>query len=96
MVPFAANLVGQVLSCPESDEPTHIRFILNDGVVPLTGVRGCRFDANGLCSLDTFIKGMKERIEEIDFAFDCFANYTLSNPAGILDGRPPASVRPRK
>lgn len=94
--PFSSNLVGQVISCPAGNEPTHIRFILNDGVVPLTGIKGCKADKNGLCELGPFITAMRERIGEIDWAFDCLANYTVPNPAGIVDGRPPASVHPRK
>lgn len=41
--PFASNLVGQVLSCPASSaEPTHIRWILNDAVVPAPASRAAR------------------------------------------------------
>ncbi|KAJ3728872.1 histidine phosphatase superfamily [Lentinula raphanica] len=76
--PFASRLIGQVLSCPASDTPTHIRWILNDGVLPQTGINGCEEDPNGLCEINTFIAGMKQRIEEVDFAFDCFGNYTFS------------------
>ncbi|KIJ40365.1 hypothetical protein M422DRAFT_173669, partial [Sphaerobolus stellatus SS14] len=95
IAPFAANLVGQVLSCPAAANASHIRFILNDGVVPLTGVKGCKSSQDGLCPLDTFIAAMKERIEEVDFDFDCLANYTIADPTKITDGRPPPSVRPK-
>ncbi|KAH7929307.1 phosphoglycerate mutase-like protein [Leucogyrophana mollusca] len=93
IAPFASNLVAQVLSCPASEEPTHIRFILNDGVVPLTGVNGCLEDKNGLCALSSFISGMQERIGQIDFDYDCFANYTMPDPDNITDGRYPAWMR---
>ncbi|KAJ4488333.1 phosphoglycerate mutase-like protein [Lentinula aciculospora] len=76
--PFASQLVGQVLSCPASDTPTHIRWLLNDGVLPQSGIKGCGDDPDGLCELETFIAGMKQRIKEVDFVFDCFANYTFS------------------
>ncbi|KAF5391937.1 hypothetical protein D9757_001686 [Collybiopsis confluens] len=78
LAPFGSRLVGQVLSCPASDKPTHIRWILNDAVLPQTGIGKCKYDCNGLCELDTFINGMKQRVEEIDFLFDCFGNYTVS------------------
>jgi len=78
IAPFGSTLVGQVLSCPASDTPTHIRWLLNDAVLPQTGIQGCEFDKDGLCELDTFIAGMQQRIEEVDFDFDCFANYTFS------------------
>ncbi|EIW64306.1 phosphoglycerate mutase-like protein [Trametes versicolor FP-101664 SS1] len=91
LVPFASNLVGQVMSCPASsksqDKKSFIRFLLNDGVVPLTGIAHCTADKNGLCELDNFVKGMTERIAEVDFAFDCFANYTAPWPDPIIDGR---------
>ncbi|KAJ6545482.1 histidine phosphatase superfamily [Mycena capillaripes] len=93
ITPFGANLVGQVLSCPATTEPTHIRWILNDAVVPLTGIKGCEADKDGLCKLSSFIAGMKQRIAEVDFAFDCFGNYTMPDPDGIVDGRYPQSLR---
>ncbi|KAI0044628.1 phosphoglycerate mutase-like protein [Auriscalpium vulgare] len=93
IAPFAANLVAQVLSCPASDTPTHVRWILNDAVVPLTGVKGCKADKNGLCPLATYIKGTQARIDEIDFQFDCFGNYTIPDPDTIIDGRFPPSLR---
>ena len=94
VVPFATNLVGQVLSCPAKGNPissnntaTHFRWILNDAVVPLTGIQGCNYDVDGLCELGTYIDGTKARIAEVDFAFDCFANYTMPDPDLIVDGR---------
>ncbi|KAJ7862085.1 phosphoglycerate mutase-like protein [Mycena leptocephala] len=86
ITPFGANLVGQVLSCSASKEPSHIRWILNDAV-------GCREDKHGLCELSSFIAGMKQRIAEVDFAFDCFGNYTMPDPDNIVDGRYPQNLR---
>ncbi|KAI0066193.1 phosphoglycerate mutase-like protein [Artomyces pyxidatus] len=93
IAPFGTNLVAQVLSCPASDKPTHVRWILNDGVVPLTGVQGCPEDVNGLCPFDTYVAGMQARIAEVDYQFDCFANYTAPSPDTILDGRYPSWLR---
>ncbi|KAI0756702.1 phosphoglycerate mutase-like protein [Daedaleopsis nitida] len=91
ITPFATNLVGQVMSCSASsksnDKQTFIRFLLNDGVVPLTGLAHCAANKNGLCAMDSFAKGLKERITEIDFKYDCFANYTAPWPDPIIDGR---------
>ncbi|TFK51909.1 phosphoglycerate mutase-like protein [Heliocybe sulcata] len=91
--PFASNLVGQVLSCPSSGTPSHIRWVLNDAVLPLTGLGSCPEDPNGLCPLDVFVKGMKDRINEIDYEYDCFANLTVPDPDTIVDGRYPAYLR---
>ncbi|KAG0702011.1 histidine phosphatase superfamily [Suillus ampliporus] len=89
IAPYASQLVTQVLSCPASGVPSHVRLILNDGVVPLTGIHGCTENADGLCALPSFISGMQERIGEINFAHDCFVNYTMPNPDNIIDGRYP-------
>ncbi|KAF7329418.1 Acid phosphatase [Mycena kentingensis (nom. inval.)] len=101
--PFASNLVGQVLSCPASDSspgstptptPTHIRWLLNDAVVPLDRIFGCGTSSSGLCSLDAFIAGMKQRIEEVDFELGCFGNYSIPEPdllVGGMVGGPSAS-----
>ncbi|KAJ7642412.1 acid phosphatase [Mycena polygramma] len=99
--PFGSNLVGQVLSCPASPAstndtaPTHIRWILNDAVVPLTGIAGCGSNEDGLCPFDTFVKGVQQRIAEVDFEFGCFGNFTVPNPDLIVDGQLPAHLRQR-
>lgn len=102
IVPFAATLAGQVLSCPARDntfsksDGLFIRWLLNDGVVPQTGVAGCPNDPDGLCPLGTYIASLTQRSAEIDFAFDCNGNYTVPAPAEdmIVDGRPPVNERP--
>ena len=86
-------MVGQVLSCPASDTPTHIRLVLNDAVLPLAGIQGCTADKNGLCELDAFVGGLQARIKEVDFQFDCFANYSIPVPDEIIDGRFPDALK---
>ena len=76
------------MSCAASTKPhkdSFIRFLLNDGVVPLTGISHCTANKNGLCRMDNFLRGMKERIAEVDFQYDCFANVPW--PDLIIDGR---------
>ncbi|KAJ7596916.1 histidine phosphatase superfamily [Mycena floridula] len=89
LAPFGSNLVGQVLTCNAASEPSHIRWILNDAVLPLTGIQGCGENQDGLCKLDTFISSMKKRIAQVDFTFDCFGNYSIPIPDTIIDGRFP-------
>src|SRR5260370_513004 len=54
-----------VLSCPaypvQSDDggASYIRIVVNDGPVPLTGVRGCPLSPSGLCPLATFIEAQQ-------------------------------------
>lgn len=71
-----------------------MRWMLNDGVIPQTGVAGCGADVDGLCLLDTYISALQTRLGEVDFAFDCYGNYTVPNPDTVTDGRPPADQRP--
>lgn len=98
-MPFAANLVGQVLSCPTSpssstsNSSTHIRWILNDGVLPLIGIKGCEDNSDGLCDINAFIDGMRERIREVDHEFACYGNYTFPDPDLIVDGQMPKEER---
>ncbi|CCL99560.1 uncharacterized protein FIBRA_01578 [Fibroporia radiculosa] len=88
---YASNLVGQVVSCPASTDSikeTFIRFLLNDGAVPLTGIAHCEAEnEDGLCPLANFIEGLKERVAEIDFDYDCYGNYTIPTPDTIVNGR---------
>jgi hypothetical protein len=36
---------------------------------------------------------MKTRIGEIDYNFDCLANYTIPDPDLIVNGQAPASLK---
>lgn len=79
VVPFATHFTTQVLSCPAYSPTKQIRFILNDAVIPISGsYPGCPEDPSGLCSFDTVVGVLKKRSDEIDFDYDCFANYTAS------------------
>ncbi|KAJ7469951.1 acid phosphatase [Mycena galericulata] len=71
-----------------SGGPTHIRWLLNDATVPLTGITGCGPSEDGLCALDTFVGGMQRRIAEIDFAGGCFGDVVVpSGGGGIVTGQ---------
>jgi hypothetical protein len=48
-----------------------VRLILNDAAVPLTGIRGCDEDEDGLCDFDAFVGSMQTLIGEVDYARDC-------------------------
>jgi len=102
IAPFGTRLIGQVLSQTSSSnqtsapsspataagEATHIRWLLNDAVLPLTGVGACPENDDGLCPIDTYISGLKQLIAETDFQFACFGNFTVPNPNEIVDGQP--------
>ena len=48
-----------------------VRWVLNDGVVPLEAVEGCERDEDGLCELDRFVLATRERAAGIDWEYDC-------------------------
>ncbi|KAJ4377571.1 hypothetical protein N0V83_000396 [Neocucurbitaria cava] len=91
LVPFATHFTTQVLSCPAMQPTKQIRFIVNDAVIPLHNSHsGCPNDPNGLCSFDNVVSVLQKRSAEINFNYDCFANYTAS--AGHdYNGRAPKS-----
>lgn len=61
----------------------------NDAVVPISdSYDGCSDDPNGLCSFDTVVSVLQKRIDEIDFEYDCFANYTAT-AGNDYNGRAP-------
>ena len=64
----------------------------NDAVVPLHNSHpGCPVDRDGLCAFDTVIDVLQKRSREIDFDYDCFANYTAA--AGVdYNGRAPRAL----
>lgn len=61
----------------------------NDAVVPIAdSYHGCPENSDGLCSFDHVVSILQKRIDEIDFDYDCFANYTAK--AGVdYNGRAP-------
>ena len=63
----------------------------NDAVIPLNeSYPGCPTDPNGLCSFDHVVEVLQKRSAEINYNYDCFANYTAS--AGVdYNGRAPRS-----
>lgn len=87
-----------VLSCPASSTGSstssadHIRFILNDAVVSLTGIEDCSYQVDGLCPLDDFKRGIKKLIEASDWDWTCHGDWSV--PAGdawkTVTGEPPA------
>jgi hypothetical protein len=59
---------------------------MNDAVVPTANFAGCPVDEDGLCGFDNVAEVLRERIQEIDFDYDCFGNYT-AKPGVDYNGR---------
>ncbi|KAI7491218.1 phosphoglycerate mutase-like protein [Hortaea werneckii] len=92
IVPFATHFTTQIMTCPARNATKQIRFLVNDAVVPVHDSHpGCPADPDGLCPFDTMIDVLQSRASEIDFQYDCFANYT-AEPGGDYNGRAPAAA----
>lgn len=65
-----------MLACEAIPEP-QIRVIINDGVVPLTGIEGCPAQKDGMCAVDTFVAGQKRSIRETDWSWGCHGDWTV-------------------
>jgi hypothetical protein len=68
--------VVTVLSCTSVPDP-QIRVIVNDGVVPLTGIKGCPKQRDGMCPVATFVDAQKELIQATNWTYDCHGNWTV-------------------
>ncbi|EMC99847.1 hypothetical protein BAUCODRAFT_30261 [Baudoinia panamericana UAMH 10762] len=91
LVPFATHFTTQVLSCPARNQTKQIRFIVNDAVIPVSDSHpGCPVDPDGLCPFNTMISALTNRANQINFNYDCFANYTAA-PGHDYNGRAPTS-----
>jgi hypothetical protein len=82
-----------VLECTSLPGP-QIRIIINDDVAPLTGVKGCPTQKDGMCPVDTFVRAQKETIAETDWNWDCHGDWAV--PPGTewetVTGQPPKRV----
>lgn len=65
-----------MLSCSSIPDP-QIRIIINDGVTPLTSIRGCPEQKDGMCPLATFIEAQKEMIKTTDWDWGCHGDWEV-------------------
>ncbi|KAI0665829.1 histidine phosphatase superfamily [Trametes maxima] len=76
LAPLVINVQFQLLSCASSPDP-QIRVIINDGVAPLTGIRGCPDTADGTCPVPTFVAAQREIIRDADWAWACLGEWEV-------------------
>ncbi|CAD0029230.1 unnamed protein product [Aureobasidium pullulans] len=89
LVPFATHFTTQIMTCPSRNQTKQIRFLVNDAVVPVSDSHpGCPVDKDGLCGFDTMVSILQKRVQEINYNYDCFANYTAT-PGVNYNGRAP-------
>jgi hypothetical protein len=67
---------GAVLSCSSVPDP-QIRIVINDGVTPLTGIKGCPEHKDGMCPLATFVEAQKQISRETDWDWGCHGNWEV-------------------
>ncbi|KAF5386513.1 hypothetical protein D9757_005874 [Collybiopsis confluens] len=77
LAPFATNVQFQLLECssPSIAPGQQIRVIVNDAPVPLTGIRGCPEQKDGMCPVETFVKAQREILDGITWEWDCLSDY---------------------
>ncbi|GAA6017029.1 hypothetical protein JCM11491_006134 [Sporobolomyces phaffii] len=95
IAPFSSNLHSQILDCPGSPlvpkghtDTRFVRWILNDGVVPISNMQGCEENDDGMCHLETYLPSLQKWIESVDFDHDCYGDWDLTAEP-VLDGRSP-------
>ena len=90
LLAYVYGLLSSVLDCADFDG-RQIRIIVNDGVVPLTSIKGCPKQKDGLCPVATFTEAMKEMIKDTDWTWGCHGDWDV--PEGdewhTVDGYPP-------
>ena len=89
---FITRVSSSVLSCASRPEP-QIRIVVNDGVTPLGGVRGCPpDDPHGLCPVSMFVAAQRETIQKTDWAWACHGAWDVPPGHGwnTTTGEPPA------
>ena len=54
-----------------------IRIIINDGVAPLTGIKGCPEQKDGMCPVEAFVEAMRENIKNTDWDWHCDGDWEV-------------------
>ncbi|KAJ7869626.1 phosphoglycerate mutase-like protein, partial [Mycena leptocephala] len=88
LAPFATNVQFQLLECTSLPGP-QIRIIVNDGVVPLTGIEGCGAQKDGMCAVETFVGAMRKIIAGTDWEWDCHGDWEIPEGWETVTGEPP-------
>lgn len=73
LTPFGSNIVVQSVKCGEGaeEEGRFNRVVINDAVHPLTGIKGCKENMYGLCERHTFVAGLQQIVDDVDFDKAC-------------------------
>jgi hypothetical protein len=93
LAPFATNVQFQLLSCSTEHDP-QIRVIVNDGVAPLSNLKGCGDHPDGMCSIHAFVDAQRENIRSTDWDFVCNADWIIPDGWVTTTGYPPLDLLP--
>lgn len=77
LTPFGARLYFEVLSCEDdtSSDVSSSKFVrlkLNNRVLPLSSLKSCPTDKEGLCPYDDFVESLKYALSQVDFDRNCY------------------------
>jgi hypothetical protein len=70
------SIRDSVLACDSKPGP-QIRIIVNDAVVPLTGINSCPVEKDGMCAIDAFVQGQREIIAHTDWLYVCHGDWKV-------------------
>ena len=72
---------------PENATEKFIRMRLNNGIIPLSTIRGgfCGNRTDGLCSKSAFLDSQANAYEQSNYDYVCFGNYTIDYPNNGTD-----------
>ena len=68
LVPFAARLVIEEVSCTSGAGVNLVRMLLNEAIVDLHQLKGCSARADGMCERGQFIAALEGRNQWADWA----------------------------
>lgn len=72
---------------PSNVSNKFIRMRLNNGVLPLSTIRGgaCGDRSDGLCPLNSFLQSQADAVKLSNYQYACFGNYTIPDPTSGKD-----------
>lgn len=103
LTPFGARLDIELITTPaplkahdcsqyaSGNETMYVHFILNQRTVPLhRSYKQCADMQNGWCEMSAFLEATKNLVEEAQFEYSCFGNYSAVPYGTLKNGVPQA------
>lgn len=75
LTPFGARMVVEVLDCDgeleDSTTARYVRVVLNGRILPLSSLKKCGENLDGVCEIGLFIDSIKDALKQIDYDTIC-------------------------